>query len=234
MPSAIELMQEHLDALYLRDADGRLVAVNQWDGGIPPRFYLGRTAEGHVWAARHDLPAATVETLKALVLDEPVLPTPSPVPLGTHEFRAALDQTEPVRQQWAGPAYWLADSPPPTAGGTVEITADNAHVLAPLLPDWLPDAGNRHPFVASLDDQGHAVAVCASARQTPRACEAGVETHPAFRRRGYAARAVRHWARLVIESGATPLYSTSWNNRASSRLAITLGFADYGVDFHLT
>jgi predicted GNAT family acetyltransferase len=78
------------------------------------------------------------------------------------------------------------------------------------------------------------VAVCASARQTRSACEAGVETHPAFRRRGHAARVVRHWAKLVIESGATPLYSTSWRNQASSRLAIALGFEDYGVDFHLT
>jgi hypothetical protein len=34
--------------------------------------------------------------------------------------------------------------------------------------------------------------------------------------------------------GATPLYSTSWDNLASRGLAARLGLAQFGVDFHLT
>jgi predicted GNAT family acetyltransferase len=76
--------------------------------------------------------------------------------------------------------------------------------------------------------------VCASVRVTVDAHEAGVETHPDFRGRGQGARAVAAWATLVRESGAVPLYSTSWSNEASRRLASRLGLVQFGSDLHIT
>lgn len=74
----------------------------------------------------------------------------------------------------------------------------------------------------------------ATARMTPHAHEAGVETHPEFRGRAHAARAVRAWARAVRELDRIPLYSTSWENKASRALAARLGLLRYEPDLHTT
>ena len=70
--------------------------------------------------------------------------------------------------------------------------------------------------------------------QHPLAAEAGIETLPAYRRRGLGAQAVVKWASLVRESGRTPLYSTSWENTASQGLAKNLRLVQYGTDLHLS
>jgi hypothetical protein len=40
-----ELARLRLQALYRRDRRGRLVSVNEWNGGAAPRFHLMRTAK---------------------------------------------------------------------------------------------------------------------------------------------------------------------------------------------
>jgi hypothetical protein len=106
-------------------------------------------------------------------------------------------------------------------------------VLQRYLPDWLPDVSPDSPMAASLQD-GDAVSVCCSVRRTPRAHEAGVETHAGFRRRGFAPPAVGLWAEAVRAMGLLPLYSTSWKNEASRGVARKLGLAHFGSDLHLT
>jgi predicted GNAT family acetyltransferase len=71
-------------------------------------------------------------------------------------------------------------------------------------------------------------------RRTARAHEAGVETHPAFRGRGFAVRAVAAWARAVRATGVLPLYSTSWENHGSRGVARRLGLVQLGSDLHVT
>jgi predicted GNAT family acetyltransferase len=71
-------------------------------------------------------------------------------------------------------------------------------------------------------------------RITHEAHEAGVETLPDFRGRGYATDVVAGWARLVRSLGAVPLYSTSWENAASQAVARKLRLVQYGADFHIT
>jgi len=77
------------------------------------------------------------------------------------------------------------------------------------------------------------VSVCRSVRITPAAHEAGVETLPDFRAKGYAQDVVAGWARLVRSMGAIPLYSTSWENTASQALAKKLRLVMYGADFQV-
>lgn len=113
------------------------------------------------------------------------------------------------------------------------MTPDNASLLSPYLEDWRADVSAGVPMTAALEG-GRAVAVCCSVRVTPQAHEAGVETHPDFRRRGHAARAVSAWARAVREIDRMPLYSTSWDNAASRALAGKLGLIRYGGDLHIT
>ncbi len=116
---------------------------------------------------------------------------------------------------------------------TIKITANNAHLLQGGLDDWLPDVGHRWPMVAVVKNE-RAVALCASVRITMSAHEAGVETLPEYRRRGYAVRTVRAWASAVRANGATPFYSTSWSNTASQQVASALGLAMIGSDFSIT
>ena len=46
--------------------------------------------------------------------------------------------------------------------------------------------------------------------------------------------AVAGWATAVEKTGAIPLYSTSWKNIASQKVAERLGLSMFGVDFHIT
>jgi RimJ/RimL family protein N-acetyltransferase len=64
--------------------------------------------------------------------------------------------------------------------------------------------------------------------------EAGVETVPTFRGRGFAAQVVAAWVGAVREMGFVPLYSTSWENEASRSVARKLSLIQFGSDLHIT
>ena len=229
--NAIDLMRAHLDALYTHDSRGRMLAVNEWSGGRPPRFHLGRTVAGNVWRFRDDVPAECVQQLEALCAQEPVWDGASRLPHLRIELEHALTADAPVTQIAAGPAWWFASAITP-AVAPLAITLANADRLRGGLDAWLPDVPHRHPFMASVAD-GRAVSVCASVRITPAAHEAGVDTVAAHRRRGHAANAIAGWASAVQALGALALYSTSWENTASQGVAAKLGLALYGADYEI-
>ena len=87
-------------------------------------------------------------------------------------------------------------------------------------------------MVAAFDGD-RAVAVCASARIGAQACEAGVETVPAYRGRGLAAAVTARWADEVRARGLLPLYSTSWDNLGSRGVARRLGMIRYAATIAL-
>jgi predicted GNAT family acetyltransferase len=118
-------------------------------------------------------------------------------------------------------------------GPVVDMSEANADLLTGKLAEWLPDIARRHPFVAVAHD-AMAVSLCASVRISPAVHCAGVETHPDHRERGHALVAVSAWAHAVRQLGATPFYSTSWDNLASRRVAARLGFQPVASDFHIS
>lgn len=229
-----DLAAEHLDSLYLTDDRGRLTGINQWDGGQAPRFHLVRSPAGNCWRFRADLSEDLVRSLERLCRAEPVAGNLRADPVLAAGCLDLLGREMPVRVTWRGPAYVFppVDSPPPDPD-VVAVTAANAHLLTRWLPDWLPDVDHRQPFLVAVED-GAAVAVCASVRITSAVHAAGVETHPAFRRRGMGRRVVRAWSGAVLRQGATPLYSTSWENVASRGVAAGLGLSLMAADFHVT
>jgi predicted GNAT family acetyltransferase len=97
--------------------------------------------------------------------------------------------------------------------------------------EWLVDEIDLVQPCAALICENRIVSQCRSVRVSPKAHEAGLETLPAFRGRGYALLVTRFWAKAVREMGAVPLYSTSWKNTVSQRVAGKLKLYHYGNTF---
>jgi hypothetical protein len=57
------LLLLHVDVLFSRDADGRLLAGNEPDGERAPRLFLARGRSSFQIAFRDDVPAAAVSRL---------------------------------------------------------------------------------------------------------------------------------------------------------------------------
>jgi predicted GNAT family acetyltransferase len=115
----------------------------------------------------------------------------------------------------------------------IAIAQESGELLRHCFKNWLPDIAHRQPFIA-LAEGNNAVSLCASVRISEAVHCAGVETHIDHRRRGYALDVVAGWAHSVRSQGATPFYSTSWDNIASQHVASRLGFVLAAVDFHVT
>jgi RimJ/RimL family protein N-acetyltransferase len=225
------LMELHVEALYRRTPDGRLVETREAEPMPAPRFFLGRTRSGNLWRFRDDLPASLVRSLDALAAAEPVLPDLPREPVSLLQFRELLHEHQAIQHTGAGPAYFFPEdlSPPPQV---VRITEENGHLLGEEFAWLRTEWAACEPALAVVIDE-HAVSVGFSSRVAGRAAEAGVNTLEAFRDRGHASRVVAAWATAVRDTGRVPLYSTSWDNLASQGVARRLGLRLYGVDLLL-
>lgn len=225
-------MRLHIEALFTHDTDGNLDRVNEPNGAPAPRLFVGRTVEGVVRRFRHDIGADLRRELDTALHDDHLERYTLDSRIDPSRYQAILGRIAPVQRTWEGPAFLFSDEIP-ASGEAIRLTHDNAQLLRAYLESWLPDAGMSGPTYALVVDS-HAVAVCASVRHTAMADEAGVETAPAFRRRGFAGQVVSAWAREVRNEGRIPIYSTSWENEASRALARKLGLAHFGSDLHIT
>jgi RimJ/RimL family protein N-acetyltransferase len=229
-PSACDLMQMHIRALYLHDERSRILSINDRHGRVAPRFFLGRTEKGNICRFRNDLPQAFCEELSSLCATEAF--TISDRPRHEAEYVRILSAHAPIQKIGSGPAYWFANGID-YAAEPILIDEQNAHLLQEGLDEWIPDLFHEQPVLALIVN-GRAVAICASVRITKAAHEAGVETLIAHRQKGYAAKVVSAWARAVNQMGVLPLYSTSFENVASQTVAKRLGLSKFGVDFQIT
>jgi len=227
-----ELARHRFDALYRRDRGGRLVSVNERDGRPAPRIHLMRTATVTIAGFRADLPDHLVARLAEVCAQEPKDKRLEKLPAGSATLLELLSSHAPVSRVWAGPVFQFAEQCR-TSAGTVSINATNKRLLWGGFDDWLPDVAHRQPFRAIVHGN-RAISICASVRISDAVHCAGVETLAAFRRQGYAMQAASGWAVAVRMLGATPFYSTSWENEASQSVANRLNLALVGVDFHVT
>lgn len=225
------LLEQRLDTLY-ELADGRMVRSNEWNGRRAPRFHLMLTAAGPLTRFRDDAPAELARELGEIAAREAWDPKAETPPRQLDRYVAALAAQAPVEAVWSGPAFAML-RPATPLGPTLDIGPDNAGLLRGRFDDWLDDVGRRHPFLAAAQG-GAAVSICASVRTSPAVHCAGVETHPEHRQRGHALVAVSAWAEQVQALGATPFYSTSWDNISSRAVAARLGFQPVATDLHIT
>ncbi len=228
-----DLIELQLDTLLARNARGRLTATHGIEARPAPRLFLGRSLHRNAWGVREDLDRALFGQLSELCEAEP-----GPTELGAGSPPACAERARewlaPVAFEFRGPAYLLTDELPDPTRAREAPSHLVREWLAPFA-NWKaddpldPDEPIAFAFVGE-----EPAALCHSARGTPRAAEAGVETRPEFRGRGLAVEATACWARAIQRSGRVALYSTSWDNEASQGVARRLGARIYGEDWHLT
>lgn len=229
---SFQLLQMHVNALYIHDADDRLLRVNESDLDEPtPRFFLARTMKSNLWRTRYNLQENLAIELDRLAASEPVADDlRAPLYHGVR-YVELLEQHAPISDMNAGPAYYLPELEP--SNNTVTITPENMNLLRANYPYTLSILSERIPIIVVVAD-GMAVAACYTVRSTSQVAEAGVYTMEMYRKRGYAAEVVRSWAAAIQTTGRVPLYSTSWTNTASQAVAMTLGAVQYGIDHSFT
>lgn len=235
MLSELELMNIHVRTLFTHDSKSRLLFVNEPDGAAisAPRLFLGRTRAGNVWRFRADLPENLCEELSALCADEPPVTTEfKEPPRHAERYARLLENHAPVQEIYGGPAYQFTGYETRSEHLLIGVTEENAEMLKGGFEKLIEELPAWQPFVALVEGK-RAVSVCRSVRITPEAHEAGVETLPDFRGRAYAKDVTAEWARLVRAAGAIPLYSTSWENKASQAVTRKLRLECYGADFQV-
>ena len=233
MISDFELMVIQADTLFIHDAKGQLKFINEPvapEKYPAPRLFIGRTEVGSVYRFRYDLPTIICNQLEELILlaSPPRGIAQQPDYLGT--VKKILSSHAPVQRMYVGPAFRFPDSLNRTTG-VVSVDKHNAELLEFGFSDWIDELDHIQPCMGGLEER-RIVSICCSVRKSSKAEEAGVETLVSYRGRGYAARVVVSWAQAVREKGRIPFYSTSWDNRASQRIAQKLGLISFGADFN--
>jgi GNAT superfamily N-acetyltransferase len=198
--------------------------------GDAPHLYIFRTPELVICRCHADLAdeiATTVEELSVRPRDRP-----REWAREYAHYLEALSSVGPLLSMRAGQLYSFPDLLA-FEGTCITIVESNADLLRGGLDEWLPDVAVGLPMTAIVAD-GRAVSICTSVIAAKTVHEAGVETLPDYRRRGFGVQTVASWARAVQASGATPFYATTFDNVASQRLAARLGLSLVGAEFSLT
>lgn len=257
MLTDIELMRIQADVLYEAQMDGQLLRVNEpFIASSPneakpklPQLFWGYTSQGSV-LRHHNLSAQVMNDLCYLIDNTSSSTNARELRLEKDDLtwtelvekvRNCLGQVARIESEWMGPAYLLPQEEKLSQisqkfNNGLElfrecqlINKQNAVILQETFPSLYGNWMDRQPCFAVVENH-QAVSVCYSARQTPQAAEAGVETLPSHRGRGYAVLITSMWSEAVYQSGRLALYSTSWDNAASRKVAERLGGYQYGID----
>ncbi len=217
--------QLQLETLFVLNDRGRIVSTREPQPSPGPAFILIRAAASLAWAVRDDVADAVAAELGDSARQEPLSLYREP-PVYARRYKALL----PGRVHW-GPAFEFPES---TENFLDVVNVCDEAPLQQHFSGWVAgeiEAG-RSPVVA-VPVEGHPVSVCFCARQSAVAAEAGLETAPAFRGRGYAPRATAAWGAAVLASGRVPLYSTAWDNLSSLAVARKMGLRIYATDWSI-
>ncbi|MXX14242.1 MAG: GNAT family N-acetyltransferase [Gemmatimonadetes bacterium] len=235
MISDLLLMKIQVDTLFVHDNDERLRFINEPfrpEDHPAPVVFIGRTRCGSVVRFRYDIPEALCQRVQTIIQAQPLSDNLYESPSYLAKVKDLLTPHITMDRQWMGPAYRFPDSLG-VSPEVVQIDRDTAYLFEFGFSDLVPELDHCQPVVAIVEGD-KAVSVCQSVRKSVEAEEAGVDTLLSHRGKGYAAQVVAGWAGAVRKQGRIPLYSTSWDNRASQRVAEKLGLRLYGVDFHIS
>lgn len=225
------LMALRADAGFTYDVRGRMLLSNEplpAERRPAPRLFLGRTRAGHVVRLGATVPDTLVRRLEAIIDRLPAGAGSHLSPDVPAALRRVLAEQAPVAAEGGGPAYrFPASFAPP--GEAVRLTDANRALARATYPWLYHEAAAWQPCFAVVRD-GAAVSVCFSARLTGAAAEAGVDTLPDFRGRGFASAVTAAWGQAILSTGRVPFYSTAWHNGASQGVARRVGLVMFGAD----
>ena len=227
-----ESVSLHVDALYRRDAVGRLLESNEASPTPAPRVFIARTTAGACCYFHADVPKALAYEIRNLVVALPSYPVRRGEIAAYAAVEEAIAAAGPIRSRWHGLAYEFGEPVAPRSSEIAQITDDRS-ALQGQFADFRIKLDKMGPFFAIIRD-GAVVSACYSARTTADAAEAGVDTDPAHRGRGFAATVVNAWRAAIEDSGRTALYSTSYDNLSSQAVARRLGMRQYAETYSLT
>ncbi len=218
----IDLLRDHVSALFVLDDDERLVAINEpWDRSKPaPLVYVGRTLDAKLavyW--RYDMdrrlyraishlaregvydPAVYAELVGAgCIVEELCYAVP---PMNTEHKQCIILRPDNIDDFDLYEFYWLKD----------EIHTDQ-------------------PCCVYIEDE-RAVSVCRSVRISD-GHEAGLETALEYRGKGYAKHVLFAWSMQVFAMNKIPLYSTLRTNAPSRRIAEKSQLHLFAEAFHIS
>ncbi len=233
------LVRLALDALYERDERGRMLHPRN-PRLAAPRVHFTRTTTTNTWCFSATLPGDLGERIEPLLAGEPVQADPArweqAEPACLPAVRTILAEHQEVRREYRGPAFRFPDDLPSFAQplAPVQVLHEPSTVRAASPLEWVAEASESdQPLVVARDAGGTVVSQCHSARRSPRAAHAGVETAPEARRRALGVAVVARWASEVRRLGLEPFYGTWWENEASRALAARLGLVMFAEDWHV-
>src|SRR5690242_6930484 len=119
-------MALQLRTLYRLDADGRMLAVNEFDGPAAPRLAIGRTLAGTVWRFRHDVPPELAVAIDDLLAAEPPPRDLREPPRSLARVRAILAAQAPVASEYFGPAWYCPAHLAPVGAVAAHLVTDAA------------------------------------------------------------------------------------------------------------
>jgi hypothetical protein len=241
-----DALAAHLTTGFVFDEAGRIVRNADPDRGAAPRLYIGGSDTGNRSCLRADVGAATARAIQRLLDDEPPLDTPDRAPKHFDDYVALLAGEAPIERHGTGVNYCF----PPDFGYDHDVDTVGSHALpaelarlgltpdrelpAPLRAIGFSTVGRLWaPWCVALHD-GEIASLVETVRIGPAGAEAGVNTLPELRGRGFAAAATAGWAMSPSLGGRTRFYSTSATNRSSQRVAERLGLRYIGASFSLT
>jgi hypothetical protein len=222
--NANELMGVQAETLYVLDEEKRIIRVNERDPNNCPVLFIGKTHEAAFTYLHRDLPQILVEEIRQTSVES----------VNIMNLCNIIDRYKRVKDVWIGPAYGFDDqkiSQP--VNDIVDIDEANKHLLEKHYGQMIRELEERSPIVAYILD-GNAVSLCCSARKSNKAVEASLATAHPYRGKGLAEKVVSVWSMEVSKQGLIPLYSTSWDNLNSQKVAQKLGLVQYGVDFSVS
>lgn len=230
-PTDLDLTTLHAGALFNHDASGRITGSNEPIPEPAPRLFVGRSREGNIWRFDASVPSDLVARLDDVLRTEPAPTNLEDSPQCLQQLTDLLGSHAPVTGNSSGPAWLVPSATAIPDGSAVAMSLSRGQIeeadqlfasdLAPALP------------YAAVVVEGRVVSLCSCSRITPEVAEAGLITLPNHRGRGYAVAATAAWAAAVRASGRLPLYSTSWDNHSSRRVAAKLNLRLYGADFSI-
>ena len=152
---------------------------------------------------------------------------------GSPELLAAI--LRPVAVSAVGPAYLgYAEATPPPEHPARVVGAEDASALAAMRQEcdpaeWMHGGSDLPRPCSAVFVDARIVALAGYEVWGGTVAHLYAITHPAFRGHGFGRSAVAHLAGRALAAGLLPQYRTLASNRASMRLAESLGFHAYAT-----